>query len=180
VRVLAADSVDALERQAQAAADAWDTASTEFLAPELVASAETRLQQLADVGYLKVGGYPAASRCRFVFTNRELDGFSDPAEYVTVLQVSADFDKADPLPNLLVGIGVGLGQIGDLRIDRTNNIAYIVAATGATEKAVQRLLPKVLPGTVLINALELEADGELEGELLEMSVERLDRRKQKR
>ena len=65
----------------------------------LAAAATTLLQDRADIGFVKVGGYASASRVRFVFTNPELLeslGTADDlaAEHTVTLSVSVAFDKA--------------------------------------------------------------------------------------
>jgi hypothetical protein len=87
------ETIAALEKQGLAAAEAWDTVTTDFLEPELVAKAELLFADRADLGFVKVGGYAAASRSRFVFTNPELLDSIDAAEHAVLLRATAQWGK---------------------------------------------------------------------------------------
>ena len=190
VRSSAASAIDALERKATAASEAWDTAVTAFVDADLVAAAEDRLQG-QDVGVLKVSGYAGASRSRFVFTNPELLDSLDKeelaAEHSILLRVAAAFDKKGNrfgaggklIPNLLDGIGVGFDQLGDVTFDEgkggEGGVAYIVCDP-AVQKTIERLLPKSL-GRASIDAME--PGFKPTGSLVEMAVGRLDKREYK-
>jgi RNA-binding protein YlmH len=179
-------AVTALEMEALAASDAWDTVATDFIEPDVVAAAEARFEGLADVGFLKVGGYPGAAKRRFVFTNAELLDSMDSAqvcsEYAVLLRVEAAFDKAGNvfgsagknIPNLLSGIGIDFDQLGDVLIDG-DDVAYIVCAP-STQKTIERLLPKVL-GRASISTPE--PGFKPEGTLVDMVVSRVDKRQNK-
>ena len=65
-------------------------------------------------------------------------------------------------------------QIGDVLIDG-DDVAYIACTPGATQKAIERLLPKSL-GRSSIEATE--AGFEPEGVLVDMVVSRTDKREQ--
>ena len=183
----AADAVDALEQQAVAASEAWDTAITKFMDADVVASAEKRLEG-QDVGVVKVGGYAGASRQRFVFTNPELlDSLDESdlvAENAVLLRVSVAFDKkgnqfgagGKKLPNLLEGIGVDFEQLGDVTFDEgkggEGGVAHVVCDP-SVQKTIERLLPKSL-GRASIEAME--PGSAPTGTIVEMVIGRLDKR----
>lgn len=185
---LAADdksALAALEQQGIAASEAWDTAVTDFLDPALVDRLESALDGRSDIGFVKIGGYGAASRARFVFTNPELIDSLDvsalDAEHAVMVRVDAAFDKAGNklgsggklLPNLLAGIGVDFEQLGDVLFDEDTAAAYIVCADASTRKNIERLLPKSI-GRATVEVTE--PGYEPEGSLVEMAVGRLDKR----
>jgi len=159
----------ALEKQGLAASEAWDTRVTEFLEPELVKAAERLFEDRADLGFVKVGGYTAASRSRFVFTNPELVDLIDTSEHAVLLCATASFDKSGNrfgkggqlIPNLLLGIGVEFGQVGDVRYDEAKSAAYIVCEP-SIRNTIERKLPKSL-GRAVVEATEpgYEPDGTL-------------------
>jgi RNA-binding protein YlmH len=183
----AGDAVDVLEQQAVAASEAWDTAVTAFMDADIAAAAEKRLEG-QDVGLIKVGGYPNASRQRFVFTNPELldslDESDLAAEHAVLLRVSVAFDKkgnqfgagGKKLPNLLDGIGVDFEQLGDVTFDEgkggEGGVAHVVCDP-SVQKTIERLLPKSL-GRASIEAAE--PGSAPTGTLVEMVVARLDKR----
>lgn len=176
-------AVEALEAEALAASDAWDTVATNFIDPAVVADAETRFDELGFDGFLKVGGYAGAERRRFVFTNPELldtmDSTQVCSEHAVLLRVEAAFDKAGNafgsagknLPNLLANIGVEFDQLGDVLIDG-DNVAYIVCAP-STQKVIERLLPKTIGRA---DVRSTEPGYKPEGTLVPMIVSRVDKR----
>ena len=191
-----AASLAALEQQGLAASEAWDTAVTNFLSPELVAAATTAFEGRADFAYATVGGYPSATRARLVFTNPELVdslGTADAlaAEHTVLLRVTAAYDKSGnkfgvggaKLPNLLAGIGVAFEELGDVLYDEgskgngDDSLAYIICAPGAVQKTIERLLPKSL-GRSTISALAPPGGFEPEEgtTMVDMVVSRLDKR----
>ena len=140
-----------MEQQGLAASEAWDTRISAFLEPELVVAAERLFEDRADLGFVAVGGYSAASRSRFVFTNPELVDSIDSSEHAVILRVTASFDKSGNrfgkggqlIPNLLLGIGVEFSQLGDVRYDEEKSAAFIVCDPSVS-KTIERLLPKSL------------------------------------
>ena len=187
----AANAVDALERTAVAASEAWDTTVTAFMDATIAAAAEERLDG-QDVGLIKVGGYPGASRQRFVFTNPELldslDESDLTAEHAVLLRVSAAFDKKGNvfgaggklLPNLLEGIGVDFDQLGDVTFDEgkagEGGVAHVVCDP-SVQKTIERLLPKSLGRASIETA---EQGYTPKGSLVDMVVGRLDKRDYKK
>ena len=184
---MANNIVDALEQQAVAASEAWDTAVTAFMDAEIAAAAEKRLAG-QDVGLVKIGGYDGASRQRLVFTNPELLDSLDEAdlvaEHAVLLRVTAAFDKKGNqfgaggklIPNLLEGIGVNFEQLGDVTFDDGKSgeggVAHVVCDP-SVQKTIERLLPKSL-GRASIEAAEPGYTPT--GTLVEMVVGRLDKR----
>ena len=182
-----AGTVDALERKAVAASEAWDTDVTVFMDADVVAAAEERLEG-QDVGLVKVGGYAGASRQRFVFTNPELLDSLDvsdlAAEHAVLLCISAPFDKKGNrfgaggklLPNLLEGIGVSFDQLGDVIFEEgkggQGGVAHLVCDP-SVQKTIERLLPKSLGRASIETA---EPGYTPTGTLVEMVVGRLDKR----
>lgn len=164
----------ALDQQGLAASEAWDTKITDFLEPDLVAAAERLFEDRADVGFIKVGGYTAAARARFVLTNPELVDSIDVSELAVLLRAKASFDKSGNrfgkggqlIPNLLLGIGVEFSQVGDVRYDEDNSAAYIVCDP-SVRQTIERKLPKTL-GRAVVEATEPKY--EPEGSLVELVV----------
>lgn len=163
-----------MEQQGLAASEAWDTRISAFIEPELVAAATRLFEDRADLGFVNVGGYPAASRSRFVFTNPELLDSIDTSEHAVILRVTASFDKSGNrfgkggqlLPNLLLGIGVEFSQLGDVRYDEEKSAAFIVCDP-SVRRTIERLLPKSL-GRAVVEATELGS--EPEGTLVDLVI----------
>ena len=167
--------LDEIEQKGLSAAEAWDTYSTDFLAPDMLAAAVSRLDARGDLTFTTAGGHDDASRARLVVTNPEMMDVGGPgstaADAVLLLRVCADFDQADPMPNVLDNIGVSLASVGDVLID--GDEAFLVISPEVA-KQVQRLLPKALPACRTVEALE--AGAAVSGQLQEMEVRRLDTR----
>ncbi|KAJ1474808.1 hypothetical protein T484DRAFT_1969746, partial [Baffinella frigidus] len=175
----------ALEKQGLAASEAWDTKATDFLDPETVAAAEKIFADRADLGFVKVGGYAAASRSRFVFTNPELLDSIDAAEHFVMLRATAIWGKdgnrfgkgGQLIPNLLAGIGVEFSTIGDVQYDEENSMAYIVCEP-SVHKNIMRLLPKSL-GRVTVEPAEAGFEPE-DTSLVDLVVMKVDTRQAKK
>jgi RNA-binding protein YlmH len=174
--------IDDLEARASSASESWAVDVTDFLSPELADAVEARFDGRGDVAAVRVGGVPGARRSRFVLTNPDLVASVDTSEHATLLRVCADFDGSDALANVLVNIGVELKSVGDVRIE-DGETAYLVVAPESA-KVVKRLLPKRLSGgrggAVTIRPHDVSTDGEVEGELQELEVQRLDKRARNR
>ena len=187
-----AAALSALEQQGLAASEAWDTHVTGFLDPELVEAAEAAFEDRADLACVKVGGHTGAARARLVFTNPELiDSIGTAAdldaEHAVLLRVSSAYDKAGnrfgvagtKLPNLLAGIGVVFGDLGDVLYEgsggnKGDDIVYIVCAPGPVQKTIERLLPKTLGrSTIAVAEPGFQPVG---ATLVDMVVARLDKR----
>ena len=96
------------------------------------------------------------------------------AAHATLLSVRADLGGSDPIPNVLVGIGIGLERVGDVLVSEDGGEAFVVLAPDAV-KTAKRLLGKELAGTVVVTEPEPGAAAPA-GKLVETSVRRLDKR----
>ena len=96
------------------------------------------------------------------------------AAHATLLAVSADLGGSDPIPNVLVGIGIALDDVGDVLVSEDGGEAFIVLAPDVV-KTAKRLLGKELAGTVIVTEPEPGAAVPA-GKLVEMDVKRLDKR----
>jgi len=156
-------NLDNIEKQAQESSESWGISVTPFLNEVDAGLLEDRLGNRADIGYIKVGGFPNPSRTRFVMTNPdlELDQKEMEAEHCVLLCVdninSAVMPKSSarsrPWPHVLMGIGIDLQQVGDVILEDGN--AYIIIAPEVARQCT-RLLPKELKGVgITVRELEL-------------------------
>lgn len=83
--------------------------------------------------------------------------------YIYIFKYTGNrFGKGGQLiPNLLLGIGVEFGQVGDVRYDEAKSAAYIVCEP-SIRNTIERKLPKSL-GRAVVEATEpgYEPDGTL-------------------
>lgn len=176
-------SVDDVESNALAAAEAWDTHVTSFLNGKEADMVEKRLENRADVACFRVGGRSSSRRARFVLTNPELglDLATAEAEYCAVLFIAnAKTNSNDSWPNVLSRIGVDLKDVGDIVV--VEGEGCYMAVSPKVSKQCMRLLPKEIAGTGVLVSL-LEADDATipdDGETQDMDIQRLDKRQQKR
>lgn len=181
--------VQEIVAEASKAAELWESYATPFLEPLTADLLEKAISGRSDVGWVRVGGYDGAARGRFVFTHPDiLDATGSEAikaDHAVLLCITSNnLRTADPLPNILQRIGVGLAQIGDIILaDENDCTAYIVCAPDVAKQAV-RLLPKDLSGVTTVEEL-LSGDSDIsgivpEGTLQEMTIERLDKRASKK
>ena len=175
---LAGADLDELEARALAASDAWGVDATEFLPAAEADEAAARLARLTDVAIVGAGGRDGAARRRLVMTRPEIvDAEGEAAiaaAHATLLAVSADLGGSDPIPNVLVGIGIALDDVGDVLVSEDGGEAFIVLAPDVV-KTAKRLLGKELAGTVIVTEPEPGAAVPA-GKLVEMDVKRLDKR----
>ena len=178
VAALAGADLDELEARALAASDAWGVDATEFLPAAEADEAAARLARLTDVAIVGAGGRDGAARRRLVMTRPEIvDAEGEAAiaaAHATLLAVSADLGGSDPIPNVLVGIGIALDDVGDVLVSEDGGEAFIVLAPDVV-KTAKRLLGKELAGTVIVTEPEPGAAVPA-GKLVEMDVKRLDKR----
>lgn len=168
-----------VERRALAAADAWATDATSFLDGEAADAIEAELAPRADVSARRLGGYAGAHRSLFVLTHPELADAVDAAAHVALYRIDAGPGVAEALVPALAAIGLGLDQLGDIRLN-ADGAAYVAVSAGSA-KQLERLLPKELRAAsgdaVSIQAVDAAA---LEpGKLVAFELHRLDKRAQK-
>jgi RNA-binding protein YlmH len=171
-------SVDDIESKAQSASEAWDFHVTPFFDAAEAGMVQERLGNRADVACFRVGGRVASARARFVFTNPELglEAAAMETEYCVVLAVKNAKTGQDPWPNMLAAIGVDKENVGDV-VD-AEGVIYM-AVTPEVAKQCQRLLPKQIVGAgVSVKPLDPDEAMPEDGELLDMDVQRLDKRAQ--
>ena len=131
---LAGADLDELEARALAAADAWGTDATDFLPAVEADEATARLTQLSDVAIVGAGGRDGAARRRLVMTRPEIvDAEGEAAiaaAHATLLAVSADLGGSDPIPNVLIGIGIALDNVGDVLVSEDGGNSWSVEGKG--------------------------------------------------
>eukprot|EP00816_Leptocylindrus_hargravesii_P007763 CAMPEP_0196819268 /NCGR_PEP_ID=MMETSP1362-20130617/69797_1 /TAXON_ID=163516 /ORGANISM="Leptocylindrus danicus, Strain CCMP1856" /LENGTH=227 /DNA_ID=CAMNT_0042197687 /DNA_START=53 /DNA_END=736 /DNA_ORIENTATION=- len=174
---LAAFNIDEIESNAISAAEIWDISVTKFLSPGDATTVESRLGNRADVSLTRIPS-TAIERCKFLFTNPELE--VDVTEYYASLRVdNIALGSVDPWGNVLTSIGVDLDDVGDVRV--VDDAVVYLAVDPDVAKICCRLLPKELPGAgVTVSVLgedDVVPDG---GSIQSLDVQRLDKREQKR
>jgi len=185
---MGSDSIDLdkIEALGHEASESWDIVATPFLNEKDSSLVKDRLEHLADVGFLQVGGiFPEFCRTRFVMTNPdlELDAKETQTQYSRVLCINiqnSDLPKtgvgSNAWPSLLMRIGVDLDNVGDVVVE--HNAVYMVVAPEVV-KQCKRILPKELTG-VGITISELEYDEykyiSYEGVVQDMELGKLDKR----
>jgi len=176
--------LDNIEKQAQESSESWGVSVTPFLNEVDAGLLEDRLANRADVGYVRVGGFPNPSRTRFVMTNPdlELDQKETEAEHCVLLCVdninSAVMPKSSarsrPWPHVLMGIGIDLQHVGDVILEDGN--AYIIIAPEVARQCT-RLLPKELKGVgITVRELELCEYVPYDGVQQDMELGTMDKR----
>lgn len=189
---LSTSELDKIQASAHEASENWVHSLTSFLNEEDAAKVESRLKELGDVQYIKIGRiFPEGSRSRFVMSNPDLPlGQKETeSEFCSLLHIENIQQGALPKtasgsnawPALFTRIGIQVEDVGDVLVDSSNDSVYIVIAPEAV-KQCKRILPKELKGLgITITEIDLEDINSLslDGVIQEMELGRLDKRAMK-
>ena len=154
--------MEAVESLAAEAADTWSIQATPFLEPADASKIEEKFQDRGDVLCLRVFGGRRLSpepdnntvkpgegrRSRFVIAHADLgmDAMTAEEEYCTVVRCeNVNVASSNTFPNALASIGVHLDNVGDIVIEDSNTVCFVV--TPEVTKQCLRLLSKELVGT---------------------------------
>jgi len=177
-------NLDEIESLGHRTSENWDRAATSFLNKHDSTLVKDRLEGLADIKFVQIGGmFPEATRTRFVMTNPdlELDSKEVEAELCVVLRIDIENSNmprggtgSNAWPSLLMRIGVDLHSVGDVIVE--DNAVYLIVAPEVV-KQCKRLLPKELTGVgITISELEYGEYIPYDGEIQDMELGKLDKR----
>jgi len=187
--------IEAVESLAAEAADTWSIQATPFLEPSDALKIEEKFQDRGDVLCFRVfGGRRLAPesdnivmpgqgrRSRFVIAHSDLgmDAGTAEEEYCTVIRCeNVNVASSNTFPNALASIGVHLDNVGDIVIEDSSTVCFVVNPD--VSKQCLRLLSKELVGTgvslSLVNSHEFMPHGEMQEMKLSRVLERQMERK---
>ena len=186
--------LEAVETLAAEAADTWSIQATPFLEPAEASIVEERFRDRADVLCLRVfGGRRLAPeseniimpgqgrRSRFVIAHSDLglDVGTAEEEYCNVIRVeNVNVQASNTFPNALAAIGVHLDNIGDVVVEDSNTVSFVVNPD--VSKQCVRLLSKELVGTGISLTVVDSHDFMAHGEMQEMKLSRVLERQMER
>ena len=188
--------IEAAESLAAEAADTWSIQATPFLEPADASKIEEKFQNRGDVHCFRVFGGRRLSpesddaikpgegrRSRFVIAHSDLgmDVGTAEEEYCTVLRCeNVDVASSNTFPNALASIGIQLENVGDIVIEDSSTVCFVVDPD--VSKQCLRLLSKELVGTgvslSIVDSHEFMPHGEMQEMKLSRVLERqMERRK---
>mmetsp|Transcript_26498 Transcript_26498/g.45106 ORF Transcript_26498/g.45106 Transcript_26498/m.45106 type:complete len:245 (-) Transcript_26498:1634-2368(-) len=187
--------MEAVESLAAEAADTWSIQATPFLEPADASKIEEKFQDRGDVLCLRVFGGRRLSpepdnntvkpgegrRSRFVIAHADLgmDAMTAEEEYCTVVRCeNVNVASSNTFPNALASIGVHLDNVGDIVIEDSNTVCFVV--TPEVTKQCLRLLSKELVGTGVSLSVVDSHEFMPHGEMQEMKLSRVLERQMER
>lgn len=187
--------IEAVESLAAEAADTWSIQATPFLEPADASKIEEKFQDRGDVLCLRVFGGRRLSpesdnntvkpgegrRSRFVIAHADLgmDVGTAEEEYCTVIRCeNVNVASSNSFPNALASIGVHLENVGDIVIEDSNTVCFVVAPE--VTKQCLRLLSKELVGTGVSLSVVDSHEFMPHGEMQEMKLSRILERQMER
>jgi hypothetical protein len=120
-------------------------------------------------------------RSRFVFANLDLglDAGTAESEFCTVVRVeNVNVASSNTFPNALASIGIDLGKVGDIVIEDSNTVSFVVDPD--VSKQCLRLLPKELVGTGISLTVVDNHEFMPHGEMQEMKLSKILQRQMER
>ena len=187
--------MEAVESLAAEAADTWSIQATPFLEPAYASKIEEKFQDRGDVLCLRVFGGRRLSpepdnntvkpgegrRSRFVIAHADLgmDAMTAEEEYCTVVRCeNVNVASSNTFPNALASIGVHLDNVGDIVIEDSNTVCFVV--TPEVTKQCLRLLSKELVGAGVSLSVVDSHEFMPHGEMQEMKLSRVLERQMER
>ena len=187
--------IEAVESLAAEAADTWSIQATPFLEPADASKIEEKFQDRGDVMCFRVFGGRRLSpesdvntvkpgegrRSRFVIAHADLgmDVGTAEEEYCTVIRCeNVNVASSNSFPDALASIGVYLENVGDIVIEDSNTVCFVV--TPEVTKQCLRLLSKELVGTGVSLSVVDSHEFMPHGEMQEMKLSRVLERQMER
>ena len=187
--------IEAVESLAAEAADTWSIQATPFLEPADASKIEEKFQDRGDVMCFRVFGGRRLSpesddntvkpgegrRSRFVIAHADLgmDVGTAEEEYCTVIRCeNVNVASSNSFPDALASIGVYLENVGDIVIEDSNTVCFVVAPE--VTKQCLRLLSKELVGTGVSLSVVDSHEFMPHGEMQEMKLSRVLERQMER
>mmetsp|Transcript_24823 Transcript_24823/g.38984 ORF Transcript_24823/g.38984 Transcript_24823/m.38984 type:complete len:250 (+) Transcript_24823:52-801(+) len=187
--------IEAAETLAAEAADTWSIQVTPFLEPSDASKIEENFQDRGDVICFRVFGgrrlTPESDndtvkpgegrRSRFVIAHADLgmDAGTAEEEYCTVIRCeNVNVATSNTFPNALASIGVQLDNVGDIVVEDSNTVCFVVAPD--VTKPCLRLLSKELVGTGVSLSVVDSHEFMPHGEMQEMKLSRVLERQMER
>lgn len=189
--------IEAAESLAAEAADTWSIQATPFLEPSLAFKIEENFADRGDVICFRVFGgrrlSPESSddknnvqpgegrRSRFVIAHADLgmDAGTAEEEYCTVIRCeNVNVATSNTFPNALASIGVHLDNVGDIVVEDSNTVCFVVVPD--VTKQCLRLLSKELVGTGVSLSVVDSHEFMPHGEMQEMKLSRVLERQMER
>jgi len=184
-----------VESLAAEAADTWSIQATPFLEPDDASKIEEKFQDRGDVLCLRVFGGRRLSpesdnnivkpgegrRSRFVIAHADLgmDAGTAEEEYCTAIRCeNVNVASSNSFPNALASIGVHLENVGDIVIEDSNTVCFVVAPE--VTKQCLRLLSKELVGAGVSLSVVDSHEFMPHGEMQEMKLSRILERQMER
>ena len=179
-----------------AEAGPWSIQATPFLEPDDALKIEEKFQDRGDVLCLRVFGGRRLSpeesdkdvvkpgegrRSRFVIAHSDLgmDAGTAEEEYCTVIRCeNVNVASSNTFPNALASIGVHLDNVGDIVIEDSSTVCFVV--TPDVTKQCLRLLSKELVGTGVSLSVVDSHEFMPHGEMQEMKLSRVLERQMER